>query len=312
MTIQEVMSDIKSTSFKPLYVFAGEELGIIHIYTHKIADTIGANLEVADSIADIFQSLSVKGMFDDRHCYLVFDDKEFMSAEKDWDKVIDRTDDNVVILVLTNLDKRTKFYKSHGDIVVNFERMSADVLSKYVSKLLDLKPKEVQELCDLCECDYGRLMLEVDKIQIFAKAKSISHSAAFKQLVSEGLIFAPPRDVIFDFANAVCARNPIASFGYLQELTELGESVLVEISVIYNGMKQMLQVQSCDGYDTNDTAEITGLSVGQVKATRRKIGKYSTKELVEYIKLIKQVETGIKNGKIEQDNAVEYILVNIL
>lgn len=309
MTIQEVMSDIKSAKFKPLYVFAGEELDLMHVYTHKIADTVGAKLEVVDSVADIFQSLSVRGMFDSRHCYLIFDDKDFLEAEKDWEKLIDRTDDNVVILVLTKLDKRGKFYKSYGDIVVAFERMSADILAKYVAKKVDLKPKQIQELCDICECRYGRIMLEVDKILAYSEEKSLNHSVAYKKLMDDGLIYAPPRDVIFDFANAVCARNPVASYGYLQELTELGESPLIEISVIYNGLKQMLQVQSCDNDDIEGT---TGLSIGQIRATQRKIGHYKIGELVMYLKLIKRVETAIKNGRMDQDNAVEYILSVIL
>lgn len=309
MTIQEVMSDIKSGRLKPLYVFAGEELDIMHVYTHKIADTVGAKLEVVDSVADIFQSLSVKGMFADRHCYLIFDDKDFLDAENDWEKLIDRTDDNVVILALTKLDKRSKFYKSYGDIVVNFERMSADVLAKYVAKKVELKPKEIQELCDVCECSYGRIMLEVDKIIAFSAKNSQNHSKSFRKLMDDGLIYAPPRDVIFDFANAVCVRNARASYGYLQELTELGESPLIEISVIYNGLKQMLQVQSCDN---EDIAGTTGLSIGQIRATQRKIGHYKISELVTYLKLIKKVETGIKNGRIDQDNAVEYILSVIL
>lgn len=58
--------------------------------------------------------------------------------------------------------------------------------------------------------------------------------------------------------------------------------------------------------------ERTGLTAWQVKLAKEKGNHYSIGELVNAMKIIRSSEKGIKTGMIEQEVAIDYILVNIL
>lgn len=68
-------------------------------------------------------------------------------------------------------------------------------------------------------------------------------------------------------------------------------------------------IQSCK---SNDICKTTGLQYYQVKYNQDKKGYYSIGELVNAIKIIQKTEEGIKTGKIDEQNSIDYVLVNVL
>lgn len=309
MTVLDVKHDIMNKSLKPFYVFTGEEVEVMREYIHKIAETIKSEIYPIDSISEVFDGLSTQSLFNIRKCYLVWDDKEFLSAENGWDNVMNRNDENVVILVISDIDKRGKFYKAHKDDITHFEHLSTDLLTVYIERQIDLSDEATRALCEVCENDYGRILLEIDKVRLYSEATGVTPTKALEILLNEGTIHVPDRDVIFEFADAVCRRRRKLAFDLLYEDYRAGENPLTLLSVLYTSFKQMLQVQSCQG---KDVSAITGLSIPQVKAIERKIGAYDIGELVFAMKLISDTVYNIKAGGISAEIAVDYVLVNIL
>lgn len=308
MTVLDVKHDIMNKTIKPFYVFTGEEVEVMREYIHKIAETIESEIYPIDHISDVFAGLSTNSLFNIRKCYLVWDDKEFLSSEN-WDNVIHREDENVIILVLSDIDKRGKFYKAHKDDITFFDRLGTELLSVYIERQIDLSDEATRALCEVCESDYGRILLEIDKVRLYSKATGVTPTKALETLLNEGTIHVPDRDVIFEFADAVCRRKIKLAFELLYEDYRAGENPLTLLSILYTSFKQMLQVQSCQG---SDISGITGLSIPQVKAIQRKIGAYRVGELVEAMKLISDTVYNIKAGGISADIAVDYVLVSIL
>ena len=137
----------------------------------------------------------------------------------------------------------------------------------------------------------------------------MTHDEAFLQLLSEGVIYEPPYDAVFDFVDEVLKCHVESSFDLLQQCYEIGEATLVMLSVLYTTTKQVLQVQSCE---SSDIAKTTGLSAWQIKKAKEKINYRSIGDLVYMIKLIQRVERDIKTGKMEEQYAMQYVLVNVL
>lgn len=136
----------------------------------------------------------------------------------------------------------------------------------------------------------------------------ISYDEAFEILLKDGTIYRPPKDAIFDFVNAVMDRS-IKCWDLLNQSYAVGEANMVLLSVLYNNFKQVLQVQSCKSADISKS---TGLTGWQIKCTKEHLNNYSNGELVHAMKLIQEVESGIKTGKIEDEISVQYVLVNVL
>ena len=313
MKIVDVKNQIKSKSPKSFYIFTGEELEVINIYINKIAEC--RNLEVArvDSISNIYSKFLSKSFVTKNYCYVLRDDKELLTQEKVWDALTVKgiQGNNIIILVLTTVDKRSKFYKRFQDSIVEFEHLPDTVLIKYIKKEIPLNDKNCKRLIDICESDYSRILLEVDKIKQYARGFSGNYGFDnfFQMLVDNGTIYQPPKDAIFDFVDSVLKGKSVKSFELLKNCYGVGESPIVLLSVLYNNVKQVLQVQSCT---SKDIAKTTGLSTWQVKCAKEKCGYYSVGDLVYFLKLIRRVEKGIKTGEIEESISVDYVLVNML
>ena len=298
MKVAELKRQIMNKELLDFYVFCGDEWELQNVYLKQISKVRGLPITRIDSIADIYSSLSNRSFLSKSALYVVRDDKDILYNEKVQTALKRKIlGDNTLILLLTNVDKRTKFYKAFIDRFVEFEKMPEANLKKYIQRHVDLADREYDELIDICECDYGRLLLEVDKIK--------RSSFSFRELVDSGIIHREAGDVIFDFVEAVVSGRVEDSFALYNECIEHGENVLAILSVLYNNIKYTLQVQSCN---SSDITKATGLQLWLVNKIRKNANVYSNSELLAAMKHIHEWEMGIKLGCRDSENAIEIIL----
>lgn len=317
MNITDVKTDIKNKAIKPYYIFAGDEIEVQRIYINKIAEVLGYNVVRADSIADVWGNIISPNLFDKPSVYVVRDDKDLMQNEVLQSQIEqNKLNDNVIILLLTTVDKRTKFYKSNSDKIVLFERLSTDLLMKYCNKLIMLNKSNSSRLIAICENDYSRLLLEIDKILRYAEwyhdpamGYSLSYDDVFEQFIADGTIAIPPQDAVFDLVDAILNRQVSKAYALYEQCKAIGEANMVILSVLFTNTKQVLQVQECN---SSDIAKSTGLTSWQIKNAKSKCGHYSCSELSRIMRLIKEIKKSILSGTIEDEMSVNYLLVQIL
>lgn len=168
MTIQEVKSDIMSKKLRNFYIFTGEEWQVQNIYIHKMSDLLGG-IVYADSFLDIYDSVRNKSLFSVAKLYIVRDDKELMTSEKLQSQIANGLlGKNTLILLVSSVDKRTKFYTKYKSITCEFEPLQPPLLKKYIKKEINLSDKNCDALISVCENNYGRILLEIDKIKRYA------------------------------------------------------------------------------------------------------------------------------------------------
>lgn len=309
MDINTVKGHIKQKQFDPMYIFTGPEWMGQKIYIEQISKVTGYEIKRIPSISTVFVKLKNRSFVDKNYIYVVRDDKEFMTNEKLQSNIKTALGNNIFILILTTVDKRLKFYKQYKDSIVEFEPFNSTVLTKYIQREIPLSEKCCQTLIDICENDYGRILLEVDKIKQYAKAGNHSNmNGVFAHLVDSGTLYRPAKDAIFDFVEAVMCRSSKCWY-LLYESYAVGEANMVLLSVLYNNIKQTLQVQS---YHGNDLSKSTGLTGWQIQCAKKHLNKYRDEELIRGMRLLQKIESGIKTGKIEDEVSVEYFLVNFL
>ena len=311
MDLLRLKNQIKNNEFDHIYIFAGDEWKVQQIYIEQMTRVIG-NRVYLDSVSELVQKLSNKLFSSARTLYLLRDDKEFMINEKAQIRVLETLSDNVLVLLVSSVDKRTKFYKTYSESFVEFSTLEHAVLKRYVQKQIKLSDRNTERLMEVCENNYGRILLEIDKIkqlQEWNTAPDVSADDCFEVLLEEKVIYQPPYDAVFDFVDEVLRRNSARAFDLYEQCKAVGESTLVMLSVLYTNAKQVLQVQSCK---SSDVVKSTGLTAWQIKKAREKLNRYSIGELVYMLKLIHSVEKGIKTGRMEEQYAIQYVLVNVM
>ena len=310
MDITTVKQQIKKKEPQHFYIFVGEEIEVMRIYINKIAECINVKPTFADTVADIMPKLTTKSFLSLPQCYVIHEDKDFIKSDAVQDFFDEKIqNENIVILCFYSLDKRTKFYKAYNDSIVYFERLNERILSSYLAKEISLSERNMKILMEICEFDYGRCLLEIDKIKIYSQTMALTYEASFTELLNSGIIYEPPYDAIFDFVDAVLKHKVKLAYNLYQQCMDIGESNLALLSVLFNNAKALLQVQSCT---SKDIANSTGLTGFQIKNAKDKCGIYTNRELVNMMKLIQNVERSIKTGEIEEQFSVEYVLVNVL
>lgn len=320
MKIHELQQQIISKSLNKLYIFYGEEIGIMDIYLDKIYSALGADVMLMETVQEAYTKMNQKRLSGGPRCFVVRDDKDFFKNDKVWNKVFGlvNSSHDFLILIYSSMDKRSKFYKQNTEYLTEFEKFKPDMLARYaVKELPGISQVLAEQLATICECSYNRLMLECDKIKQYASGCAnaagsfINYDACMKKLVEQGIIYQPIGDITFKFTDAILTRNFAETAEYLRQARLKGEPEIMVLSVLYNGFKQILMVQGLGGDQSNATSR-TGLTPWQVKMAKEKQGHYSISELVGAIKTIRFAEKAIKTGQLDAEISLEYVIANIM
>lgn len=308
---------IQKNEIPDFLIFTGPEWVVQKTFIDKISEITGLDKKYVDSIIDIYGTLRSRQIFVKNSLYVIRDDKEITHNEKIQEQLSHGLlNDNRLILLLTTVDKRTKFYKTYKDTIIEFSALKPAILKKYIQTEISLSDKNVDKLMEVCEYDYGRCLLEIDKIKRYRWDVDIVMGAypatrwdmAFEDLLSDGTIYQPPKDAIFDFVDSILDRD-VSCFDLYEQCKAVGEATMVMISVLYNNAKALLQVQSCSN---SDVSKSTGLTPWQVNNARKHLNRYKTGELVNMLRLIRECEKGIKIGRYEEQYVMDYILAKVL
>ena len=310
MDLSTLKAHIKTQKFDPMYIFTGPEVGVMDIYIKQMAKVRNAVVTRLDSIEDLAKKMHKGSMLKNAQIYILRDSKEFI---QDNELALKITQKNALtgeplILIYTAIDKRSKFYKTFQDSIIEFQPMKPEILKKYIQKEIQLSDGAYDKLIEVCESDYSRILLEVDKIKRYCEATKNIPESAFGTLMKARAIFQPPKDAVFDFVDAVLKGKKDLAFYLLKSSYEYGEATMVLLSNLYNSTKQLLQVQSFKG--DGKITEATGLTPFQVKLANERKGRNSTGDLIYLLRLVRDTEKGIKTGAIEEQMAMPYILAN--
>lgn len=310
MDLSTLKTHIKNKTLDHVYIFTGPEVGVMDIYIKQMAKVHEASIVMLDGIDDLAKKMHRGSMLKNASVCILRDSKEIVQDSDLAHKITSSgaLSGVVLILIYTNIDKRSKFYKTFQDTIVEFQPMKPEVLTKYIQKEITLTPESYAKLIELCESDYSRILLEVDKVKRYAKSVNCSPEVALRTLVSTGAIFQPPKDAVFDFVDAVLKGKKALAFELLKSSYEYGEATMVLLSNLYNSTKQLLQVQSFNG--DGKITDATGLTPFQVKLASERKGRNSIGDLIYLMRLVRDTEKGIKTGEIEESMAMPYILAN--
>ena len=310
MEIAEVKAHIKNKSFKNFYIFSGEEWKVQRIYIDQISKTSEKELRYIDSITDIYGRRGNKAFIQKSYVYVVRDDKELMQNEKLQSQLNSVIGSNILILLLTTIDKRLKFYKTYQNSICEFESLKPEILRKYIQKEINLSNDNADKLAEVCEYDYGRCLLEIDKMKHYSDGvEDKAYNHILDELLRKGIIYQPPKDAIFDFIDAILDTDVSLSFELYHQCLAVGEATMVMLTVLYNNTKAVLQVQSCK---SSDIAKSTGLNSWQIMNAKKHLNKRKVSDLLYIMECCQESQQAIVTGTIDEEFIMENLLTKIM
>lgn len=313
MELVDLMKRISSNDIPHFLILFGEEQTIVNIYLTHILEVTNTKRISADSVSYIMQNINKKRFDKSLRLYVVQDDMAFLRAEDSWESVRNTPAKDYIILRYHSLDKRSTFVKKNQQNLVEFSRLTKEVLQTYISKdLPDLSEKNSSKLVEYCNYDYGRILMEIDKVKQYMSVRTdLTIDSCFVQLDKQGLFHKEIGDITFELTNAVLGGYTQTAIQKLDEAKRKGEPAMMIVSILYNGFRNLLAYQGL-GSNKQGTMERTGMTKGELYGCTKNVGGYSIAEVKRNMLKCQEIEAGIKMGTIDEDIALEYAVLSCL
>lgn len=313
MELVDLMKRISSNDIPHFLILFGEEQTILNIYLTHILEVTNTKRISADSVSYIMQNINKKRFDKSVRLYVVQDDMAFLKAENSWETVLNTSTKDYIILRYHSLDKRSAFVKKNQQNLVEFSRLTKEVLQTYICKdLPDLSEKNSSKLVEYCNYDYGRILMEIDKIKQYLSIRTdLTIDSCFAQLDKQGLFHKEIGDITFELTNAVLGGYPETAIQKLDEAKRKGEPAMMIVSILYNGFRNLLAYQGL-GSNKQGAMERTGMTKGELYGCTKNVGGYSIAEVKRNMLKCQEIEAGIKMGTIDEDIALEYAVLSCL
>lgn len=317
MELVELMKKIADNDIPHFLILFGEEQSILDVYIKTIISKIQGKQVALDSISSVVKNISRKSIDKSIKVYTIIDDSAFYKAEDNWESVKKMITKDFVILRYHTLDKRSSFVKKNQQNIVEFSHLSEEVLQQYILKdLPDLSEKNISKLIDYCNKDYGRILMEVDKVKQYNEyiddlTNGISADDCFEELDKQGLFHKEIGDITFELTNAVLGGYPETAIQKLNEAKRKGEPAIMIASILYNGFRNLLAYQGL-GNNKQGAMERTGMTKGELWGCTKNVGGYNINEVKRNMLFCQEIESGIKMGKIDEDIALDYLVLTCI
>lgn len=309
MTIQQLQTDIKNNITNNIYIFTGSEYKVKQIYIDKIIENNKADKILVNNLYEIYNNLGKKAFTNTKKCYIIYYDEDIIKQDENvYKDLIQRNKDDIIIFIYQKVDMKTNFYKFFKDYIIEFDKLTENVLINHIKKEIDLDIQGCKILIDLCDGDYSIILYELNKIKNYNINNSVIEN--FKDLLKQDAIHSNKQFEIFEFINSILDRNANKTYDLLKYNYNVDYFSIY--GLLYNNIRQLLAVESIKNKSNEEIAKSSGLTSYQVLKAREKLGKYTLEELKEILRLLSKFERDIKAGLIDSKIALDLVLINLI
>lgn len=276
MNLTQLKEKLKTNSLPNKLVFVGEELYMQKHIINTLAKLKNAEIHYYNDYDDIKEKLFINDFFSEAEIFVIRDSKYFMKNAKKF-KDISIPDDKVLILIYSEYEPKKEVFSENKDFVYEFNKMGENQLKMIIKNTLsDLSDNNCKKLCEIVDYDCSRLVLELDKLNILKGLDKKDINELFTESLKEDLIHEESNYSIYNLATAVFN-------GELNKAFELNRRIDKQSDDIFKLITKLYESYKCN-----------------VSQNKNKLF------------LLQQLEKDIKTGKIDNDMAYDYLLINLL
>lgn len=313
MQVMDLRNQIMQNNICNFYVFCGDELAVQDVYIQEIAKRLDAEIVRKETVSEAIQDCNNKSLFGNtiKKCFVVRDDLDFIKNESAWKNIDEKFSNACLILLCSNLDKRSKFYKTFQNVAAWFDYLQTKVLTNKISLLYDLSPDRAKALCQICKNSYGAILSELDKLHLLSCSENTSDFDILFDILYHDynvkMLSKFDKLDVFMFVDCLLQKNAEKVLFLRSEIIQDQSICIAVLSIIANQLKQIMQV-----YDRNVSTDSCGLSAWQINHAKRYIGLFEFETLKTVYAFLQRTDEQIKQGLIDSFVAVDLLIIRFL
>ena len=309
MNLFDLKKNIRAKTVGHFYVFCGLEREGMKIYWEQMACRSDREVLFVDTVKEALGQRP--SLLEKPKVIVVNNDREFTSTETAWDKV-ENISKNIIIVTYDTLNKSSKFYKRFSDVCVTFDYFTHEVLTYHIQKHIDVSERTARDLINACGGSYGRILLEIDKIQRISNAlPDWSQDEVVDEMLVRGVIHEDVGDLIFTLGNSILRKDIETAYTCVHE----GDiPPLKLIQVLYNGFRRLMLVQRAkeQGYKDAEITKETGISSKEIWGISHNLNVRSSEDLIVCLQTLRKCEKAIKEGVLCEEHVIDYLLITLM
>lgn len=321
--MQQLLEDLKSGSFKQVYLLYGEEAYLRLQYRDRLRQALvppddtmnyhyfeGKNCSPPELI-DLGETMP---FFAERRVIFVENSGLFKKASDqlaDYLRSLPPT--TVFVFVETEVDKRGRLFKAVKETgrAVEFGVQNEATLKKWILVQLKKEGKQISEqtlnsFLTKTGTDMENIHRELEKVFCYALDRDV-----ITQADVDAVCIRQVSNQIFDMVEAIALRRQRQALKLYYDLLSLKEPPMRILFLTGRQFNLLLQVKELKkkGYDDRKIGEKTGLHGFIVKKYVQQAARFTKEELKEALTACVEADEAVKTGKMNDVMSVELLII---
>lgn len=324
--MQQILSDIKNETYKPVYLLYGDEAYLRVQYKNKLKEALVAPDDSMNYSYYQGKDVNVAEMIDLSETMPFLADKRVIILEntgfaKDGNDALAEyilggiADSTVIILAEQAVDKRTKLYKAidKNGRCVSFDTQNDDTLKKWILGRLKKEGRQITGhtldiFLETVGTDMYTISSELDKLIAYTMDRDVITEGDIKAVCCVRL-----QNRIFDMIGRIANKQGSEVVKMYHELLAMKESPFGILALIVRQFNQMLQIADLmeSGLSSKAIASKVGLSPYIVGKYIPQVKKFTLKEMQDILKACAETDHNVKKGVMGAELGVELLIIDI-
>ncbi len=316
-------NDMKQKEFKPVYLLCGEEAFLKKSYKKQMKEAIvGGDAMNFHSFegksVDLDEVISLAGtmpFFGEKRLILIEDSGWFKSgaAEALVSFLPEMPETTCILFVESEVDKRNRLYKAVASLghVAEMEKQKEEKLAEWAAGILAsagrrIDGRTMQLFLERTGDDMTNIRMELDKLISYTEGRDTVTKKDIETVGSEWV-----EDKIFDMVEAIAYQKSGKALDLYEDLLTLKEPPMRILYMIVRQFNQLLQVKEMTAAGQGKREIAARLKVRDFVAGKllSQAGRFSREQILAYIRECAEYEEAVKRGRLDDQVAVEMLIV---
>lgn len=321
--MKSLNEDIKTGSFKPVYLLFGEEDYLKNQYKNRLRKAILPEDDTMNfssfegkgtDVRQLIDQAETLPFFADHRMILVEQSGFFKNASPELAEYIPQIPaETILVFVEKDVDKRGKLYKAvqKRGRAVELGRQDEKTLQSWVLGMLKKEKRAITRdalalFLEKAGNDMENIANELEKLLTYTYGKEAVEYGDVEEICT-----VTTESRVFDMIRAVAEKKQKQALDLYYDLLSLKEPPMRILFLIARQFNQMMQIKDLRerGYGASEIASKAGIAPFIVKKSLAQSAQFEMDELCKAVKDCVEAEEAVKTGRLGDSLAVEMVIV---